>query len=343
MGLCSSANIRDNTDESPANPSTEEKVATEENPAVEKVVVKKVEKEVANAKLYSWDVRDAIEASVAKGGLRTDYDSGNTIVIHNGSGMTTIGFTEDVQNFHPLRDTRNQRCQDKEYSSRDAQKKVSAHFPSIVGDVKASMRSVQVDFFVGDDASMGDDAGISSRYSQNISNIAKTSSPIEYGIVNNWEDMEKIWHHSFYNVLRVDPSKFGVIISEPPRNPKANRDKIVRSMFDTFKVAKLCVMSTMLANLWGDDPSKDSGVVLDVGHTMTTVGCIHEGYVLPHTVSSSHIGGRDLTNFLKKLLFESCQFDDRTSTFLYDILNLLIIFFLFFFLLVSFCRKIAFT
>ena len=27
--------------------------------------------------------------------------------------------------------------------------------------------------------------------------------PIEHGIITNWADMEKIWHHTFYNELRV--------------------------------------------------------------------------------------------------------------------------------------------
>ena len=28
--------------------------------------------------------------------------------------------------------------------------------------------------------------------------ILSPKDPVEHGIVNNWDDMEKVWHHTFY-------------------------------------------------------------------------------------------------------------------------------------------------
>merc|ERR1719410_1912528 len=50
--------------------------------------------------------------------------------------------------------------------------------------------------------------------------ILKLQYPIAHGIVTNWDDMEKIWHHTFYNELRVEPEEQGVMLTEAPLNPK---------------------------------------------------------------------------------------------------------------------------
>ena len=56
--------------------------------------------------------------------------------------------------------------------------------------------------------------------------------PVEGGLVKDWDGMEKIWQHIFYNELRVNPENQPVLISEPPLNPRPKRERTAEVVFE---------------------------------------------------------------------------------------------------------------
>lgn len=44
--------------------------------------------------------------------------------------------------------------------------------------------------------------------------VLKLRYPMEHGLVNNWEDMTKVWHHAIYNEVRRTPSEHPMLLIE---------------------------------------------------------------------------------------------------------------------------------
>jgi actin-related protein len=126
--------------------------------------------------------------------------------------------------------------------------------------------------------------------------------PIENGIVTNWVDMEKIWHHIFYNELRVAPEEHPVLLTEAPINPNANREKMTQIMFETFNTPAMYVSIQAVLSLYAT--GRKTGIVLDSGHSITNAVPIFEGYALHHEIQKLDFGGHDLHCYMMKLLSE---------------------------------------
>ena len=44
--------------------------------------------------------------------------------------------------------------------------------------------------------------------------VLSLDSPIKNGVIQNWKNIEKIWHHVFYNELKVIPEDHPCLLTD---------------------------------------------------------------------------------------------------------------------------------
>lgn len=196
-----------------------------------------------------------------------------TIVLDNGSGNMQAGFANDAL--------------------------PTTVFPSLMGTQK-SYDDPYISY------SREDRVGYKALSSEFIAKYVKG-----HGVVTNWDDMEYIWHHALYNELRVSPDEHQIFLSDTPSGSPSVRERMTQIMFETFSAPAFFLDMSGALPLYAS--GRMTGLVVSCGDSVTYTVPATEGYVFKKCILGTGIGGRDLTEYLVKLLYAERRYTLNTS------------------------------
>ncbi|EQC26907.1 actin-like protein 3 [Saprolegnia diclina VS20] len=200
------------------------------------------------------------------------------VVIDNGTGFTKMGYAGNAEPSYIIPST------------------IAVQSNTTSSRVGQSQGIDDLDFHIGNQAF------------ENAS-THQLNYPIKQGIIDNWDNMEKMWQRCLFQHLRCEPEEHYMLLTEPPLNPPENREATAEIMFETFNVPGLYIAVQAVLALYASwpkikDPSMRSltGTVIDSGDGVTHVIPVADGYVIGSCISHVPLAGRDITSFIQRMM-----------------------------------------
>lgn len=198
------------------------------------------------------------------------------VVIDNGTGYTKMGYAGNVEPQYIV--------------------PTVAGFKATKGGLEGKRDGLEdLDFYMGNDA-------------LKHSTSHQLSYPIRHGLIEDWDNMERIWQQCLFKYLRCEPEEHHVMLTEPPLNTPENREYTAEIMFETFGVPGLyiAVQAVLaLAASWSAKAVSErtlTGTVIDAGDGVTHIIPVAEGYVIGSCIKHIPLAGRDITQFIMEML-----------------------------------------
>ncbi|KAM5299703.1 actin-like protein 7A [Ctenodactylus gundi] len=130
-------------------------------------------------------------------------------------------------------------------------------------------------------------------------------NPLQHGIIVDWDTVQDIWEYLFRKEMKIAPEEHAVLVSDPPLSPHTNREKYAEMLFETFSTPAMHIAYQSRLSMYSY--GKTSSLVVEVGHGVSYVVPIFEGYPLPSITGRLDYAGSDLTTYLMNLLNNSGQ------------------------------------
>jgi len=196
------------------------------------------------------------------------------IVIDNGTGYTKMGYSGNVEPQYIV-------------------PTILASKAEKGGQANSNEGLEDLDFYIGNEATLH-------------SSSHQINYPIRHGLVDNWDNMERLWQQCIFKYLRCEPEDHYFLLTEPPLNTPENRENTAEIMFETYNVPGLYIAVQAVLALAASWVAKDqtrtlTGTVIDSGDGVTHVIPVAEGYVIGSCIKHIPLAGRDITTFVQQL------------------------------------------
>jgi centractin len=132
--------------------------------------------------------------------------------------------------------------------------------------------------------------------------LIKLRYPVNHGVFEKEQDIFSTFNH-IYSKLGLNSQEIKehpVLITEPILNPRTNREKIAKMLFENLGVPAIFFASQPILSLFST--SVTTGIILESGEGVSQSCVIFEGYSIPFSYERYNYGGRDVTDYLKNML-----------------------------------------
>ena len=117
--------------------------------------------------------------------------------------------------------------------------------------------------------------------------------------------LKKIWDYIFKEELKVDPSEYNIIFTQPLMSSKNEKEKIAEIMFENFNAPSLYLAYSIDLSFYSS--GKESGLFIDLGGNSTQISAFLNDLPIPCKFERLYYGGNAITDYLCNIFHQNVK------------------------------------